>query len=129
MVLFDVLECRKSKMAAIKRKWVVYYVYLSSHTCSNEIPTAIRPCFRDQTTRKDYWEYCPMLWYLVYQRWRPLTGSRKDITYISARIHDSNGIPNATPMFPGSGNTDRLLEMLFYVWECRQTKMAAIYRK
>jgi len=29
---------------------------------------------------------------------------RQKITYISARIHVSNGIPTVTPMFPGSDN-------------------------
>jgi len=40
---------------------------------SNKIPTA-KPMF--QATRIDYWEYCPMSGHVVYQRWRPLTGSR-----------------------------------------------------
>jgi len=31
-------------------------------------------------------------------------GLDRKITYISARIHDSNGIQTATPMFPGSDN-------------------------
>jgi len=35
--------------------------------------------------------------YVVYQRWRPLTGSRYEITYISARVHDFNEISTATP--------------------------------
>jgi len=52
---------------------------------------------------------------VVNQRWRPLTGGRYEIMYISARIHDSNEIPTVTPMFPGSGNTDRLLGILSYV--------------
>jgi len=33
--------------------------------------------------------------YVVYQRWRPLTGSRYEITYISAHIHDSNEVSTA----------------------------------
>jgi len=52
-------------------------------------------------TRRDWWEYFLMSEYVVYQRWRPLTGSRYEITYISARIHDSNEISTATPTFRG----------------------------
>jgi len=44
-------------------------------------------------------------------------------------IHDRNEIPTATPMFPGSGNTDRLLGMLSYVRVCHKAKMATINRK
>jgi len=67
-----------------------------------------------------------MSWRVENQIWRPLTGSRLEIMYISAHIHDSNEIPTATPLFPGSGNTDRLLGILYYVWACRKSKMAAI---
>jgi len=70
-MLFDVLVCRESKMAANNRKYIG--------------------------------------------------------NYVSARIRNNNEIPTATPMFPGSGNTDRLLGT--YVWACRQPKKAAIYRK
>jgi len=52
-----------------------------------------------------------------------------EITYISARIHESNKIKTATPNFPGSGNTDRLLGILCYVWVYRKSKMAANNRK
>jgi len=45
--------------------------------------------------------------------------------YISARIPDSNEIPTATPLFPGSGNTDRLLGVLSYVLECHKSNMSA----
>ena len=38
------------------------------------------------------------------QRRRPLTGSRYDITHISARIYDSNETPKAMPMFSESEN-------------------------
>jgi len=31
-----------------------------------------------------------------------------------------------TPMFPESGNAERLLGILSYVWVCRKSKMAAI---
>jgi len=46
--------------------------------------------------------------FVVNQRWWPLTGSRHDIAYISARTHNSNNIPTATPILPRSVNTDRL---------------------
>jgi len=49
--------------------------------------------------------------YVINQIWRTLTGSRWDITYISARIHN-NEIPAATPMFPGSDNRYDQLGML-----------------
>ena len=39
-------------------------------------------------------------------KWRPLTESRFEIRYIPARIHDSNEIPTAIPMFLGSGNME-----------------------
>ena len=42
--------------------------------------------------------------YVEKQKWRPLTGSINDITYISASIHDGNEIPTAITMFLGSGN-------------------------
>jgi len=89
----------------------------------------LHTCFLGQTTRIDYWEYCPMSGYVLNQRCRPLTGSVYDFTYISARIHDSNEIPTAKPMIPWSGNTYRLLGMLPYVWVSRKLKMAAINRK
>jgi len=34
-------------------------------------------------------EYCLRSGYVANQIWRPLTGSRYEITYISARTHDS----------------------------------------
>jgi len=43
--------------------------------------------------------------------------------------HDSNENPTATPMFPGSSNTDRLLGIRFHVWACRKSQMAAMNRK
>jgi len=48
---------------------------------------------------------------------------------ISAYTHDSNENPTATPMFPGSGNTDRPRGILYYVWVRSKSKMAAINRK
>jgi len=44
-----------------------------------------------------------------------LTGSIQEITYIPARVHDSNKIPTATPTFSESGNTERLMGMLSYI--------------
>jgi len=44
--------------------------------------------------------------------------------YNSAPIHDSSEIPTATPMFPRSGNTERLLGLLSSVWVCCKSKMA-----
>jgi len=46
------------------------------------------------------------------QRWLTLTGSRCEITFISASIHDSNEIPTVIPMFSTLGNTIRLLRRM-----------------
>ena len=70
------------------------------------------PCFRDRTTRINKWQYCPMSGYVENQRWWSKTGSRYDITHISACIHDRNEIPTAIPMFSGSGYTIKLLRIL-----------------
>jgi len=49
------------------------------------------------------------------QRWLTLTGSRYEITYISASIHDINEISTAVPMFSTSGNTIRLFRRMLDV--------------
>ena len=46
------------------------------------------------------------------QRWRSSTGSTWEITFISARIHDSADILTAIPMCLGLGNTERLMGIL-----------------
>jgi len=56
-------------------------------------------------------------------------GLANSVAQISARIRDSNEIATATPMFPGLGNTDRLLGILSHVWVCWKSEMAAINRK
>ena len=38
------------------------------------------------------------------RRWWPVTGSRHEITHISACLQVSNVIPTAIPVFSGSGN-------------------------
>ena len=48
------------------------------------------------------------------------------MTYISTRVQGSNAIPTSIPMFSGSGNTKRQIELLTVVWVCRQLKVAAI---
>ena len=45
------------------------------------------------------------------------------MTFISARIQYSNGIPTAIPMFWGSENMERLAGMLSDVQVCRKSKM------
>jgi len=45
--------------------------------------------------------------YVVSQRWRPLTGSRYEITYISARTDDNNEISTANPTFSRFSNSVR----------------------
>jgi len=70
--------------------------------------------------------------YVVYQRWRPLTGCRYEITYISARIHDSNEISTSTPTFSRSSNSMELVSILPVYNEpeiqdgCRKTVSACI---
>jgi len=64
--------------------------------------------------------------YVVYQRWRPLTGSRYAVTYISARIHDSIEISTATPTFSRSSNSVELVLILPDVNGSRKSKMAAV---
>jgi len=53
-------------------------------------------------------------------------GFESIVAQISAYTHDSNENPTVTPMFPGSGNTDRPLGILYHVWACRKSEMAAI---
>jgi len=48
------------------------------------------------------------------------------VAQISAYTHGINEIPTATPMFPGSGDTYRLLGIQFHVWSCWNTKMTTI---
>jgi len=59
------------------------------------------------------------------QRWLPLTGSRYEITYISACIHNSNEIPTAIPMFSTLGNTIILLRRMLDVRQREKSKIAA----
>jgi len=56
-------------------------------------------------------------------------GFKNSVAQISVYTHDSNNISTATPMFPGSDNMERLLEIQSYVWACCKLKMAAINRK
>jgi len=62
------------------------------------------------------------------QRWLPITGSRYEITYNSASIHDINEIPTAAPMFSTSGNTIRLLRRMLDLRKREKSKMAAKWR-
>jgi len=50
--------------------------------------------------------------YVVNQRWRLLTGSRYEITYILARTHDSNDISMATTTFSRSSNLMEIIPIL-----------------
>jgi len=56
-------------------------------------------------------------------------GFENSVAQISAYTHDRNEIPTATPIFSGSGNTERLLGIQFYVWARWKSKMTAINRK
>jgi len=55
--------------------------------------------FPGSDARIDYWECGSMSGHVVKWRWRPISWKRWEIVYISARIHDSNEIPTAMPMF------------------------------
>jgi len=67
--------------------------------------------------------------YVANQRWRPLTGSRYEITYISTSTHDSNEISTATPTFPRSSNSVKLVPILPDVNGSLKSKMAAVKQK
>jgi len=60
--------------------------------------------------------------HIVNQRWWLLTGSRYEITYISARTHDINEILTATPTFSRSSNSVELVP----ISGCRKSKTAAV---
>jgi len=44
--------------------------------------------------------------------------SENSVAQISAYTHDSSEIQRAKTIFPGSGNTERLLRIQSYVWAC-----------
>jgi len=52
---------------------------------------------RFQATRIDYWEYCPMSWYVVNQRRRPLTGSN-NVNITDAQLNSENILGIAVEM-------------------------------
>jgi len=62
--------------------------------------------------------------FVVNQRWRPLTGRMYEITYISARTHDSNEVSTATPTFLRSSNSVELVSILPAVNGSQKSKMA-----
>jgi len=64
--------------------------------------------------------------YVVNQSRRPLTRSRYEITYISARTHDSNEISTATPTFLRSYNSVELVPILPDVSRSWKSKMAGV---
>ena len=114
----------KSKMVASKLQ-----IRLSRSACiqdSNDIPTAMGYlCFRGRATRLDSCRDCPTWGLVGNQRWRPFTGSRNDITYISACVHDSNEILTTIPMFLELSNRTQLHQRLPDVWISWESKMAA----
>jgi len=56
-------------------------------------------------------------------------GFKNSVAQFSANTHDSNEIPTIKPMFPGSGNTYKLLRIRFYIWAFWKSKTAAINQK
>jgi len=67
--------------------------------------------------------------YVVNQRWRPLTGSWYEITYISARAYDSNQMWTAIPTFLRSSNSVELVPILSGLNGSQIFKMAAVKPK
>jgi len=60
------------------------------------------------------------------QRWWPGTGSRYEITYVSACTHDSNKLPIAMPMFSMSSNTSAWTDLNTAVCQSEKSKMVAL---
>ena len=83
-------------------------------------------CFRGRATRLDYSRDCPICGFVRNQRWRPVTGSRYQITLISARIQNGNDIQTALFTVSESSNTSGLVRMLSDVNVSLESKMAAI---
>ena len=67
--------------------------------------------------------------YVVNQRWRPLTGSRLEITFSLALILDSNHISTATTTFTESSISVKLHTILFNVSESRKNWMINVFKK
>jgi len=69
------------------------------------------------------------VWVRCKAKMAPVSGKKiRNYVYLS-RKHDSNEIPTAIPMFSGSGNSDRLLGILLYVWVCCKSKTATNNRQ
>ena len=86
----------------------ITFISASIHD-SNKISTAIPILSRSGNTKRLVGILSDVR---INRRWRPVPGSRNEITYVSASIHDSNEISTAIPMFLGSGNTKRLVGRL-----------------
>jgi len=135
----------KIKMAAMNRKYIYNTCIFGCARNSNEFQRLYQ-CFRGWATRLEVHFHLYLavlnphtlvvhpLKNLMFgsvrnQRWLPLTGSRYEITQISASIHDRNEIPTAIPMFSRSGDTTKLLRRLSDVRIWEKSMMAAINRK
>jgi len=90
----------------------------------NEIPTAM-PMFSRSGNTTEVLQSMPDVRIGDNQRWLPITGSRYEITHISAYIHERNEIPMAIPMFSRSGNTTEVLRRMPDVQLGDKSKMAA----
>jgi len=69
---------------------------------------------------------CPTSEYVGNQRWSTLTGSRYEITYISARTRDSNEIPKAIFKFSDSSYSMRIVTLMYDHAGSGELNMAAI---
>ena len=122
VMLWDQTGSMQTKMASIKPDAPIFQLV-------NNIGTKFQPPyprFRGPATRGDKWHYCPTSRYIENRRWRLLTGSRNDITYISACTHDSNETPTTIPMLSGWVNKIILLRRLPDAWIWRELKMVHI---
>ena len=115
VLLENLTESMKSKLASFKPEVLISQLVDNIGAKFQRLYTRV---FRGRATRRDKWPYYPMSGYVGNQRWRPITGSRNDITQIWASMHDRNEIPTAISMFSGSGNKTRLLQRLPDVWIC-----------
>ena len=88
----------------------------------NTIPTAIPLFSKSGNTER----LVRILSDVCKSKMAAIIGSRWEITHVSARAHDRNELPTSIPMFSGSGNTERLVRILYDAWVCWKSNMAHI---
>ena len=83
------------KIVKRRRRILGNNVYQRSNTSEQQQIQRLCPTFRGHTIRRNF----PMYWCVVHRRWRPINGSRWELTWITSRIHHSNDIRKDVPMF------------------------------